>query len=98
MPRFHRSTRALAFALSTLAVAAAPAAAMPIDPPIGGPAPGARTAPPADGPTRPPQVRSIDTGLDWASAALGGGAVGIVALGSLGALAVTGRGRVPRTR
>ena len=85
------STRILAPAAAALALAAAPAHAMPaID------APNHNSTPQVAAPATPAQ-HSGD-GFDWGSAAIGaGGAAGLVALLSAGAVAV-GRVRVPTTR
>jgi hypothetical protein len=86
-----KSTRILAPAVAALALAAAPAHARPAIE-----APNHNSAPQVAAPVTPPQP-SAD-GFDWGSAAIGaGGAAGIVALLSAGAL-VTGRARVPSTR
>jgi hypothetical protein len=86
-----KSPRILAPAAAALALAAAPAHAMPaID------APNHNSAPQVAAPATP--VQHSGDGFDWGSAAIGaGGAAGLVALLSAGAL-VTGRARVPSTR
>jgi hypothetical protein len=91
----HRPARALALAAATLALAATPAPAMPVDP-LGADH-GAKqpTVRPIELPARTPRVQSTDSGLDWGSVALGGGGAVLIVLGALGALAVGGRRRLP---
>ena len=95
--RSRRLSRLLAAGVAVAALAAPPALARPIDPPVPRD-PGTRVAvepEPAPVPVPAPVVQTIDDGFDWGSAAIGaGGAGALVAIVSLGGFAYTSRHRI----
>jgi hypothetical protein len=100
--------RSLGLALSALAVACAPAVAMPVDRPVGLTAQEQQVlasrgvgpiTPAVDSARVAPPRRSTDAGFAWGSAAIGaGGAAGLIALVSLGTPALGARFRLRTAR
>ena len=100
----HRR-RSLALALGALAIASAPAPAMPADRAAGLTAQEQQVlasrgvgpiTPAVDSARVAPPQRSADAGFAWGSAAIAGGAAGLIALVSVGTPALVARRR-PRT-
>jgi hypothetical protein len=100
--------RSLGLALGALAIASAPAPAVPIDRAAGLTAEEQQVlasrgvgpiAPAVDSARVAPPQRSADAGFAWGSAAIGvGGAAGLIALGSLGTPALCARLRLRTAR
>ena len=100
--------RSLGLALGTLAIASAPAPAMPVDRAVGLTAQEQQVlasrgvgpiAPAVDSARVAPPQRSADAGFAWGSAAIGaGGAGGLIALVSLGMPALGARLRLRTAR
>jgi hypothetical protein len=100
--------RSLGLALSGLAIASAPAPAMPVDRAVGLTAQERQVlasrgvgpiAPAVDRARVAPSRRSADTGFAWGSAAIGaGGVAGLIALVSLGTPALGARLRLRTAR
>ena len=93
--RSRRLSRVLAAGVVAAALAAPPALAGPIDPPVPRD-PGTRVAAdPEPAPVPAPVVQTIDDGFDWGSAAIGaGGAGALIVIASLGSFAYTSRHRI----
>ena len=104
----HRHRSSIAVALAAVALAAPAAQARPMDPPINTfteeeqralRGESAVTAPEPVPATTAPRVQSIDSGFDWASAAVGAGAAtGALALLTVGGLSAGGRRRMRTSR
>jgi hypothetical protein len=100
--------RSLGLALGALAIASAPAPAMPVDRAVGLTAQERQVlasrgvgpiAPAVDRARVAPSRRSADTGFAWGSAAIGaGGVAGLIALVSLGTPALGARLRLRTAR
>jgi hypothetical protein len=100
--------RSLGLALGALALASAPAPAMPVDRAVGLTAQEQQVlasrgvgpiAPAVDSAGVAPSQRSADAGFAWGSAAIGaGGAAGLIALVSLGTPALGARRRLRTAR
>ena len=100
--------RSLGLALSGLALASAPAPAVPVDRPVGLTAEEQQVlasrgvgpiAPAVDSARVAPSRRSADAGFAWSAAAIGaGGAAGLIALVSLGTPALGARRRLRTAR
>lgn len=90
--------RLLAVGAVAAALAAPAAVARPLDGPNEPvlPDPGTAAAvEPEPGPADEPIVRSVETGFDWGSAAIGAGAAGaLIVIVSLGGVAVSSRHRI----
>jgi hypothetical protein len=100
--------RSLGLALGALAIASAPAPAMPVERAVGLTAEEQQVlasrgvgpiAPAVDNTRDAPSQRSADAGFAWGSAAIGaGGAAGLITLVSLGTPALGARLRLRTTR
>lgn len=97
-PRRRSTTVALAAALATLALAAPAAPAQPVEQFLGQES--AQNAPIGEVATASPAPDlSPDSSFSWGAAAIGAGtALGLLALGSMAAIALYGRGRMRTAR